>query len=79
MAPVIIAKSETRLDHTKLDKITISGYTFMHSCFRHHKRNSKSLADGVGCFIKNPLQCTEYTSGLDLNSAGCKKCWQKSL
>ena len=77
MAPDIISISETWLDPTKLDKISISGYTFMHSCFKHHKGNSKSLAGEVGCQIKNTMQCTEYTQSLDLNSTDSKNLWLK--
>ena len=77
MAPDIIAISETWLDPTKLNKIRISGYTFMHSCFKHHKGNCKSLAGGVGCYIKNIMQCTEYTQSLDLNSTDSENLWLK--
>ena len=62
MAPDIIAISETWLDPTKLDKINISGYTFMHSCFKHHKGNSKSLLVEWGaiskilCNVQNTLR-----------------------
>ena len=77
MAPDIIAMSETWLDPTKLDKISISGYMLMHACFKHHQGNSKSLAGGVGCYIKNTMQCTEYTQSLDLNSTDSENLWLK--
>ena len=77
MTPDIIAISETWLKPSKLDKICLDGYSFIHSPFKNNIKKNKSLAGGVGCYVKSNLQCTEFNQDLDNDLTNCENLWLK--
>ena len=57
---------------SKLDKICFHGYSFIHSPFKNNMKQNKSLAGGVGCYVKNILQYTEFNQDLDNSLTNCE-------
>ena len=78
ITPDLIAISETWLEPSKLDKVSLHDYSFIHSPCKNNIKKNKSRAGGVGCYVKNnDIHYTEFNQDLDNNLTNCENLWLK--
>ena len=72
--PDLIAVTETWIEPSRLPKVQLTGYTFMHFDSVNADSNGTGLAGGVGLYVKECL-IVAPCKDIDLDTNDCENLW----